>query len=419
MMRVSPLAFVASTIFLAAVAHGQNPAPTPPPTDLEDLRDWARGRLESQEGAFKDMLAKSLPILGSSAGNDTPVVRETIGKLAERAAVFPTIVLDRLLSEKNETVRARLGDVLAATGDPSITPMLLSRAATSDEAVAASLVNVLGRLRSHEVAPALEATLATEKRLLVVAELIRALARCESKDALATARANLAHVDTKVRQAAIDALGLVGQGREDVESLRKLAAGSDPALRDAALRSLGRFKGDFDALKTLHDAVNTSDSAAVGAALDGLETAGTKDLSPKFILQAVKSGPADQRERAARLLMRFNNPDGVKHLFAKERSDAEKNPEDRDLQMLVADRYREFGWYEGAVPFYDRALAARGGVGTQQVLVALARSYARLKRFDEARKKLKQAGYTTFRGFADDADFAEMREAQGFKDNFR
>ena len=48
----------------------------------------------------------------------------------------------------------------------------------------------------------------------------------------------------------------------------------------------------------------------------------------------------------------------------------------------------------------------------QQILVALARCYARLKRFDDAKRKLRDAKYASLRPFADDPDFAEMRRTR-------
>ena len=162
-----------------------------------------------------------------------------------------------------------------------------------------------------------------------------------------------------------------------------------PPLRNAALRSLGRFKGNLDALRTLHEAVGSSDPAQVKSALEGLEQAGTKDLTPHFLLPVVKTGPMEARERAAKLLLRFGNAEGVRILIQPEKADADKAPGNRTAQVAAGDRCRELGWYEGAIPFYDRALAVRGGdnVTDQQILVALARCYARLKRFDDAKRQ--------------------------------
>jgi hypothetical protein len=52
-------------------------------------------------------------------------------------------------------------------------------------------------------------------------------------------------------------------------------------------------------------------------------------------------------------------------------------------------------------------------------LIGMARCYARLKRYDDVKRRLKQAGYTSLRQFADDPDFAEMREHPSHREAFK
>jgi tetratricopeptide (TPR) repeat protein len=182
-------------------------------------------------------------------------------------------------------------------------------------------------------------------------------------------------------------------------------------MRVSALRALGRFGANLDALKALHDAVGMADTAIVEAALDALATAGSKDLTPKILLNVVRTGPPDLRLRAAKLMLALGNSEGVKAVVAKECGDADKEADDRDLQVIAGDRCREVGWWQGAIKYYDRALSLRGNAAqTNLVRVGIARCYARIRRFDDARKKLKEANYPNLRAFADDPDFEAHRD---------
>jgi HEAT repeat protein len=409
----------AAIVFCLAGIAGAQGTPLAPDADLETIRDWAASRMTAQTAAFKDMLQRSIPILQSTLGDETTVVRETIARLAARAALQPGAVVAAMQGTTSAPLRRRLSDVLVGTGDPSIGGALLEAAEGADEELAAVLIQTVGRLQSKDMSAALAAKLQTVTSPLLLGEIVVALARLESKEALPAARKLLEHADPKARERGTAALGVVGQ-KEDVEPLKKLATASDPALRAAAIRALGRFKGNLDALRTLHDAVTSTDPTLVKAALDALEQAGTKELTPHFLLPVVKTGPLETRERAARLLLRFGNAEGIRIIVQQEKSEADKAPGNRNAQVAMADRCRELGWFEGAIPYYDRALSARSGdVPDQQILVALARCYARLKRYDDAKRKLRDARYVSLKAFADDPDFAEMRENPAHRESFK
>ncbi len=407
------------TVFTAC-AFAQQP---PPGARLEELREWARGKVAAQEGQLKDALDKVTRLFRSTPhGAESTAVREAVQTLGERAGVFADKILERIMGADTADVRKHFADVLVAAGDPGLTTLVLDQAKTAPPETAALLVRTAGRMKSAAAADRFR-SLVEDPAVLppIRAEAVLALARAGAPDAGLVARKSLGDADAAVRRAATESLGLVGQGREDVDLLRKTATGdANDDVRRAALRALGRFRGDLDALKTLHECLSASDLPTVNAALDALETAGTRDLSSKPLLDTIKKATPETRMRAARVLMALGNPEGVKALFVKERKDADQSPEARDLQIDVADKYREYGWYEGALPFYDRALSARGAQSTQaQVLVSIARCNARLKRFDEARRRLRAAGYTTFKAFGEEADFAEMREAPGHRDLFK
>ncbi|HYC77691.1 MAG TPA: HEAT repeat domain-containing protein [Planctomycetota bacterium] len=412
---------VVASFALAAVVPAQAGAPSG--GKLEDLRDWARGKVAAQEGALKEQLDKySAFFKRTPHGADTAALREAVSTLADRASVFADQILDRIVAADSADVKKHFADVLVQGGDASLARACLARVPGADEETAALLVRAAGRMKGADVAATLKPLAEGAGASPVVqAEAVVAAARLGVPEAAAVARARIEHEKPVVRRAACEALGLVGQGRDDVELLRKRASDdADASVKHAALRALGRFKGDVDGLKTLHHAATAGDLPTVMAALDGLEAAGTRDLSQRPLLDVVKTGPAGSRERAARVLMTLGSPDGVNHLFQRERRDAEQNSDDRELQVGVADKYREYGWYTQAIHFYDRALSTRGGqVAQQQILVGAARCYARLRRFDDAKKKLKQAGYTSLRGFAEDADFAEMRESPSFRELFK
>jgi HEAT repeat protein len=392
----------------------------PPDADLETIQEWAASRLASRSAAFKALLLRAMPMLQSSLGDETTAVKQTIARLAAQAPLYPGIVLEAMKADASPVVRRRLAAVLAASGDPALGPLLLESAVPSDEGLAQLLIETVGRLNAKESAPALLTRLAAGPPPGLTGEIVLALARLGAPEALPEARRLLAAEDAGARAKGATALGLIGSGREDVDALRKLATGPDPVLRATALRSLGRFKADLDALRTLHDAVVSSDLAQASAALDGIESAGTKELSPHFLLQVVKAGPVEVRERAARVMLHFGNAEGARILVQPEKLEADKAPTNRNVQAAAGDRCRELGWYEGALPFYDRALAARKGtVSDQQILVAMARCHARLKRFEEAKRKLRSAHYASFGSFAEDPDFQEMKELPAYREAFK
>jgi HEAT repeat protein len=418
---MAPFRALFAACLVVAVAAAQ--AAPPPGAKLEELREWARAKVAAQEGQLKDALDKVTRLFRSTPhGSDSTAVREAVQTLGERAGVFAEKILERITAADSPDVKKHFADVLVAAGDPALAPLLLKTAQGAPTETAAILVRAAARMKHAASADDFRALIENPAAAPAVrAEAVGGLARSGAPDGPTAARKALADGEALLRRAGAESLGVVGQGRDDVEALRKAAVhDASDDVRRAALRALGRFRGDLDALRTLHEVLAGGDPAAVDAVLDALRTAGTRDLSSKPLLDAVKKLTPEGRQRAARVLMELGNPEGVKALFLNERKAADQSPEARDLQIDVADKYREYGWYEGALPYYERALSARGAQATQaQVQLGVARCNARLKRFDEARRRLRLAGYTSLKAFADDPDFAEMRELPGHRDLFK
>ncbi len=404
-------------ILTSACVLAQGPGPT-----LEEIREWSSTRLQAKQGEFKKSLDANCKTLRNAPHGSTsePAV-VAFANVASNAGLFPQILIDRMAVETDQNLRLWIADALAATKDPSVATLLIERATKQPDDLAPILVRVAGRIDSPTVTFALAELTKGASSPAVTAEAVLALAKRNGSGAIDAARANLRHGDMRVRRASAEALGLLTTSKEDIESLRKLATTApEPEVRLTALRALARFGNNLDVLKALHDALGMADAATVEASMDALTTAGSKDLTPKLLLNVVKSGPPDLRIRAAKLMLSLGSIEGVKFIAAKERSDADKNLEDRDLQVVAGDRCREVGWYAGAMVYYDRALSLRGNAAQTNIIrVCIARCYARMRRFDDAKKKLKEANYPNLRAFADDADFADMRESPAHRDLFR
>lgn len=409
--------FLAAIALIVLPSFAQGPGPT-----LEEIRDWSRAKLEAKQADFKKSLDVACKALKSAPyGSTSEPVKESFGQVAGKTALFPQLVVERMATEADANLRLWLSDALAATKDPGVGTLLLARATAAPDDLAPVLVRAAGRIEGASLSASLLDLAKGASGPGITAEALLACARRQTPGTIDIARAHVKHGDPRVRRAAVEALGMVGTTKDDIDVVRKLAVSApEPEMRVSALRALGRFGTNLDALKVLHDAVGMADAATIEAALDALSTAGSKDLTPKVLLNVVRTGPSDLRLRAAKLMLALGNAEGVKAIVAKECGDADKETDDRDLQVIAGDRCREVGWWQGAIKYYDRALSLRGNAAqTNLVRVGIARCYARIRRFDDARKKLKEANYPNLRAFADDPDFDDMRESPAHRDLFK
>ena len=321
--------FIVALSLLVLPSLAQGPGPT-----LEEIRDWSRAKLEAKQADFKKSLDGACKTLKSAPyGSAAEPVKESFGQVAGKTALFPQLVVERMAAEADANLRLWLSDALAATKDPGVGTLLLARATAAPDDLAPLLVRAAGRIDGATLSASLLDLAKGTSGPGVTSEALLASARRQTPGTIELARSHVKHGDLRVRRAAIEALGLVGTTKDDIDTVRKLAVSApEPEMRVSALRALGRFGANLDALKALHDAVGMADTAIVEAALDALATAGSKDLTPKILLNVVRTGPPDLRLRAAKLMLALGNSEGVKAVVAKECGDADKEADDRDLQ---------------------------------------------------------------------------------------
>ena len=92
------------------------------------------------------------------------------------------------------------------------------------------------------------------------------------------------------------------------------------------------------------------------------------------------------------------------------RKQADENRRDDGAQREAARAYYRLDAFEDAYTYFERAIAHANPARRYSLRIWLGRCRAQLGQFDRAAKKLREAGYASFRTFADDPAFEAMRK---------
>jgi tetratricopeptide (TPR) repeat protein len=390
---------------------------------LEVVLQRAREVLRTLRKDFDDVLKKAEPVLSWSGNANEEERRRAAETLAPWVGAFPEVFTQRLAAAKSAALKRNLVQVLADSGEPAVAPLLAELIGTQGEELDALIVECLGLLGNPDVGDRLLLLATQPPSPAVEAAALVALARLGHPLVQERAAEALGGAEVVVRSGAARALGIVAPENRDAAALVVKAARQDPEtdVRVAALIALQAFPSHYDAKRTLNDAVSSEDPRLVTAALEALEVVATRDWSSNALMKAVE-GKFEMalRERAARLLLRLGDAGGVRLLVKPLKEAADRASRDEAQQRFVADEFKRLGDWVDALDYYERALRALGPRrDNKPYLIEIAKCYARMGNFREARKNLTKAGYKSLRSFAGEQEFQAMKEHPSFRDLFQ
>ena len=241
---------------------------------FNDLFDWmlqdedARVRSLSIEGLWEDDNVRQItPLIGLLQADPAPAVRAAaalslgrfvlLGELDEidpQAAVRVEAALRQAyaVDEFDVTVRRRLLESLAYSGQDDVEAYILEAHESGDHNMQFSAVFAMGRNANKRWQHIVLAELSNADEAIRF-EAIRAAGELTMKRAVPDLIAMLDERDVELRDAAIWALGQIG-GQQARRTLRALTKSDDESLREAARESLAELElfADLDELETLY-----------------------------------------------------------------------------------------------------------------------------------------------------------------------
>lgn len=180
-----------------------------------------------------------------------------LGELEEIDVQAATRVEDALrraydTDEFDPTVRRRLLESLAYSGEDDIEEIILEAYQSDDPTLQVSAVFAMGRNASKRWRPFVMAELSSDDDAIRF-EAVRASGELNLKSAVPDLIDLLGESDVELRDSAIWALGQIG-GQQARRALRACAKSDDEDMREAALESLAELElfADLDDLGTLH-----------------------------------------------------------------------------------------------------------------------------------------------------------------------
>lgn len=392
---------------------------------LEELREIARVKVEEMRSEFdRDMTDALRTLSESDPSRDTSAAAEARRRVAAWAPGFPSECVAILKKTTNDWAKHHLAVALSNSRAKSLAPRLLELLPTADLKMSVQIVNIVGQLGDPSAIPGIILALSspTAEAPAFHAAALSALANLKAPETTALARKSLQHLSPEVRSASARCLAEVTkEPKEDVPLLIKLFQEERvESVRADLLRALGRFPNRDDVLRILHDTVAGKEAPLASAALDALEMkdVASKESSPKYLYDAVVGElPTILKERAARLMAeRFSDARGAKVIAKPFRDAAEKSPKDVNVQMGAGDALRRLGAYDEALGYYRKAEPLYSSSSRYEARVAMARCFALLGKFEEAKKRLSD--YKSLRVFADDPDFQGMKADPKYKTLF-
>ena len=404
---------------LPAESWGQGSA-----APIEVLIERGRQHLGTMRGEFETLLRQSMKLFAGDRKFQDEARLRLAKELEAWVGMFPKVFAETFAKTSQPNARRRLAEVMAASKDPAMGDALLELLPKVKNPKKRTLIlRTLGSLGNPRAIPVLLSILESSENADEKGAALVALARLKAEPAEKLAIEYLTHENPALRIKALRALPLVMKNpHRCVRHITARVKGDEvPAVRFAALRALAFFPGDMDGLHCLHDAVSGDDESERVAALDALERVAQKSLSKHPLRKGLKATTSMiTKERIAKLMLRFGDSQGVKLLVAKQRETADRKPRNSFLQQGVGDSYRNLGAWSEAIDYYQRALATLGRGGDPKGLyLRMARCYAQMGKFADAKKSLKRAKYKDFSVLAEDDDFAKMAQSPKYKALFQ
>lgn len=427
--RACPGAAALLLSLLAATSLGAQPQDgSKPPPSIEEIRRVAAERMKARETEFRAVLRDSVEIFRNPRSDDpASAVARARGRLLVFGSAGVPYIVEAIGAADSPAIVTELVETLVAIGDASVTAELRRRLDDRNPALVGAAIEALARLGAREALPDCRALLRSGDARLVAAA-VQALGILADRDSAADIQRLLRSGDSRVRREAARALGRIGE-RSAQKPLGEIAlADADTAVRHAALEALSLVAGSagqLDALKILHEALESPEERTVLVALDGIERLANADLS-KPHLRKLLAYPAEAvKRRTAQVLFRLGDATGVKQLTEGLRRECDANPDEGIRQVEYAEELRKLGDAKGALARYEaawrKAKASRStNVAVERVmLIGMARCLALTRNYPAALQKLRSAGYAdSLRDFAGDEDFREMRAQARYRQLF-
>jgi HEAT repeat protein len=254
---------------------------------------------------------------------------EALARIGEARAVGPLLTA---LEDGDSYVRKAAAEALAKIGDGRAVEPLITALKDEDRVVRGAAAWALGQMADERAIEPLMTALGDREacvRALGGPDPPKALARI-GRPAVEPLIGALRHNDSRVRQGAAEALGLIGDVWA-VKPLTKRLRDKDGDVRSAAAEALGHL-GDARAVKPLIEALQRRDSA--------------------------------MRPEAAEALGKIRDVQAVKHLIAVLR-------DEKPLVRWIPLRDRSFGEYDRASDARQRAGEALGRIGDRRAVEPL------------------------------------------------
>jgi len=247
--------------------------------DPDDRVRWRVFYALAQRGA-----SSSLYVLLGGLADPDPLARayaaRGLGKVGNQRGLFPLI---SVLADEDWRVVVNAARALGSLGDERAVKPLIELAASENEHVALTSIAALGKLGGEEAGRALGKELATPD-WRIQAACILALAAADSQAAYPKALDLLGSDNPRLRAAAAEALGVIGDSLSVSALTALLAHEENPSVLATALTALAGAADApyFDPAPLLDYADRCDDMAAAAALAEVLGKIGTDEAASKL-----------------------------------------------------------------------------------------------------------------------------------------
>jgi HEAT repeat protein len=355
---------------------------------------------------------------------DSPRTTKLRDELAPWASVFHEEFVTLLSTSKDQpNLRAHVALILQAAGTPEVADGVLELLGTEGPELDALLVRTVGGMPKSGRAARERLTSIAESDVppAVLREALLALVRTKAPRASEITRRVLEEAtDPDLLAQAVTALSHASDvNRDDARTFRRLwgEKSTSQQVRVACLRALGEVEESVDSRRILHDLLaDGTNVEELDAALDALKKVGSRESSKRPLAKFVETDhPLPLREKAARVLLDLGSNQGIRHLIDPLIRAADEDRRSYTRQREVGIACYVLGAYADAHEWFERAYRVANAARRYEPRAWQAKCYAQLGQFERAAKVMKDAGYTTFREFADDPAFAVMKKQARYR----
>ena len=208
------------------------------------------------------------------------------------------------------TARAEVVEALVRYGS-RVTELLIEQLEADDLEVRQAAVAALGRIGDTRAVPSLVRALTSDKELVICAA--GALAKIGDRRAFETLLGLIGHPDASVRQATVGAINSLGHPEMRIRAVT-LLNDPDPRIRESAVKISGYF-GYEECTDLLLERCHDEDDSVRRAALEHIPYL-EDDRVPAVLVDAIENGPPKVRASAAQALAQVEDSAALRCLLA-------------------------------------------------------------------------------------------------------